>query len=69
MIKPQILFGYNEGPRIYGRAVKAALRAFIKSAGFDAAMGLNTKHENRIFLRAMRDLNPRLGGSIVEFAL
>lgn len=42
MMLPQILFGYNEGSRIYGRAVMLRLREFL--AGYPKALALNTRH-------------------------
>jgi hypothetical protein len=68
MMLPQILFGYNEGPRIYGRAVMERLREFL--VGYDKALALNTKHRDAVFLRTFRAMGEgKVTGSVVEFTL
>ena len=68
MMRPQILFGYNEGPRIYGRAVMLRLREFL--AGYPKALALNTRHADAVFLRTFRALGAgKVTGSVVEFTL
>lgn len=67
---PQLVFGYNEGARVYGKAVMLRLREWLHEHGYDRALAMNTRHPDPVFLRTFRALGEgKTTGSIVEFIL